>query len=173
MPHRLLVRCARVDDVSDIFRLMQPHVDNGTLLARDEDDICQHLQEFMVGCYDGQLVGVAALHIYTRQLAEVRSLVVDAAYRRHGLGRLLLESCETVAMRHGVTDVFALTYVSDFFLRAGYAVVPKESLPHKIWTACIHCDKFPRCDETAVRKRLRSAGSSAARVPPILDRYQP
>ncbi len=168
MPHRLQIRPAEVGDISMIMELMAPQVAAGVLLPRSEDDVCQHLQEFVVGTYDGQPAGVATLHLYTRHLAEIRSLVVADDYRHLGVGRLLVEACEQLAMQRGVDHVFALTYVKDFFIRQGYKVVAKESLPHKIWTVCIHCEKFHCCDETAVEKHLKAAHSK-----PILERLQP
>jgi amino-acid N-acetyltransferase len=100
------------------------------------------------------LIGTAALHIYASHIAEVRSLVVNPDYQGMKLGQLLVEGCENRALQLGVDQVFALTYVDQFFLRMGYAVVLKESLPHKVWTVCIHCDKFSACDEVAVVKHL-------------------
>jgi amino-acid N-acetyltransferase len=43
-----------------------------------------------------------------------------------------------------------LTYRDDFFHRFGFREVEKSELPHKIWTECINCPKFPRCDEIAM-----------------------
>jgi amino-acid N-acetyltransferase len=33
-------------------------------------------------------------------------------------------------------------------------VVPRESLPHKIWGDCLNCPKFPNCDEIAMVRSL-------------------
>ncbi|HOL22982.1 MAG TPA: GNAT family N-acetyltransferase, partial [bacterium] len=30
-----------------------------------------------------------------------------------------------------------------------------SQLPHKVWSDCINCPKFPRCDETAMLKVLK------------------
>jgi amino-acid N-acetyltransferase len=173
MPHRLYVRIAEVGDISAMLQLMQPYMDDGTLLQRDEDDLCQHVQEFMVAYYDGQLAGLAALHVYTRTLAEIRSLVVTKALRHLGVGALLIEGCERMATDLGIEQVFALTYVDGFFHRLGYRTVAKESLPHKIWTVCIHCPKFSHCDEIAVKKTLHIPADHGDHVAHILDRYQP
>ena len=37
-----------------------------------------------------------------------------------------------------------------FFQSLGFITVPRETLPHKIWTDCIECQKFPNCDEIAM-----------------------
>jgi len=154
MSHQINIRRAVVDDVEKIYQLLKPFVKNSIILQRDRDNIFQHLQEFLVAEYDGALAGVVCAHIYGKNLAEVRSLVVDPAYQQHGVGRLLVEGCERWLTEMGVSKVFALTYVTDFFIKRGYRTVSKESLPHKIWTVCVHCSRFADCDEVAVEKQL-------------------
>ena len=36
----------------------------------------------------------------------------------------------------------------------GFKEIDKANLPHKIWTDCIKCVKFPDCDETAMIKEI-------------------
>jgi amino-acid N-acetyltransferase len=155
--HHICIRCAAASDVKAIRGLLAPFAANGIILERDEDDIFQHLQEFLVAEYDGKTAGAVAMHIYSENLAEIRSLVVEPAYQKHGIGRLLVEGCEQWLAGFGVGQVFALTYVDDFFVQLGYETVSKESLPHKIWTVCVHCSKFAHCDEVAVQKKLYHA----------------
>lgn len=152
--HRICIRSAAAGDVKAIHGLLAPFAAKSIILERDEDDIFQHLQEFLVADYDGMTVGAVAMHIYGENLAEIRSLVVDPASQKHGIGRLLVEGCEQWLAGLGVGQVFALTYVDSFFVRLGYEIVSKESLPHKIWTVCVHCSKFADCDEVAVQKKL-------------------
>ncbi|MDQ6999323.1 MAG: N-acetyltransferase [Mariprofundus sp.] len=154
MSHQICIRSAVVDDVETIYQLLKPFVKNSITLQRDRDNIFQHLQEFLVAEYDGALAGVVCAHIYGKNLAEVRSLVVDPDCQNHGVGRLLVEGCEHWLADMGVSKVFALTYVTDFFIKLGYRTVSKESLPHKIWTVCVHCSRFADCDEVAVEKQL-------------------
>jgi len=154
MSHQIRVRSAGVDDVEGIYELLKPFAEKDIILQRDRDNIFQHLQEFLVAEYDGALAGVVCAHIYGKNLAEVRSLVVDPDCQQHGVGRLLVEGCEQWLAGLGVSRVFALTYVTGFFLKQGYQVVSKESLPHKVWTVCVHCVRFADCDEVAVEKYI-------------------
>ena len=167
MPHRLSIRAARVEDVDFMHALLAPFAEKEIVLARDKDNICQHLQEFLVAEYDGKLAGVVAVHIYSTILAEIRSLVVAPKYQHHGLGALMVEACEKWVVELGVTQIFALTYVTVFFEKQGYKVVSKESLPHKIWTVCVHCSRFSHCDEVAVLKKLGK--DAQAHTAPIIE----
>ena len=44
----------------------------------------------------------------------------------------------------------SLTYEQRFFEKLGFEVVPKESLPLKVWSDCVRCPKRDGCDETAM-----------------------
>ena len=169
MPHHITVRSAETGDVEAIHALLLPYAERKIVLPRSVDNILQHLQEFLVADFDGVLVGVCAVHIYTSTLAEIRSLVVAPDYQHHGVGKSLVAGCEKWAAGLGIETVFALTYVTPFFLKQGYRVVSKESFPHKIWTVCVHCAKFADCDEVAVQKLLSESPGKPMKLIPILE----
>ncbi|MFQ5582387.1 MAG: N-acetyltransferase [Mariprofundaceae bacterium] len=169
MPHQIRIRMAETQDVAVMHALLQPFAKQHILLPRSEDDLFQHLQEFVVAEYDGEVSGAASIHVYGSNLAEIRSLAVDSAHQGAGIGHLLVEACEKLAAGLGVTCMFALTYVPEFFGKMGYDIVPKESLPHKIWTVCVHCAKFSDCDEVAVKKQFSDAPFETMKVIPILE----
>jgi len=169
MSQHILVRNATASDVPHIHALLIPFAQKDIILQRDEDNIFQHLQEFLVAECDGKIAGVVCAHIYGKNLAELRSLVVDPAYQKHGIGRLLVEGCEQWVTDLGVAKVFALTYVTDFFTKLGYRMVSKESLPHKVWTVCVHCSRFADCDEVAVEKLLSDAPIMPMSILPIIE----
>ncbi|RME86707.1 MAG: N-acetyltransferase [Zetaproteobacteria bacterium] len=148
------VREAAASEAEAIAALIHAEAERGVLLPRDADDVLEHLTSFVVAEEAGELAGAAALHPFTPELAEVRSLVVAERYRGRGVGRLLVQGLEARARRFGIRRIFALTYVPAFFERLGYRRIVKESLPHKVWTVCVHCPKFSCCDEVAVLKDL-------------------
>jgi len=169
MTQRITVRNATASDVARIHALLIPFAEKDIILQRDEDNIFQHLQEFLVAECDGNIAGVVCAHIYGQNLAELRSLVVDPAYQQHGIGRLLVEGCEQWVVGLGVAKVFALTYVTGFFIKLGYRKVSKESLPQKVWTVCVHCARFADCDEVAVEKVLSDVPIQPMMMQPIID----
>jgi len=169
MSHQITVRRASVDDVEGIYEMLKPFAEKDIILQRSRDNIFQHLQEFLVADYDGALAGVVCAHIYGKNLAEVRSLVVDPVCQQHGVGRLLVEGCERWLAGLGVTKIFALTYVTGFFIKQGYRIVSKESLPHKVWTVCVHCARFADCDEVAVEKTVAEGFDQKMNMMPIIE----
>jgi len=148
------LRSATAQDIDAIAQLLQPAIAADIILPRSRDDLFAHLSEWLVVERDQCVVGCAALHVYSETLAEIRSLVVAPQLRHLGLGRTLVKGCEAMAHTLAIEQLFALTYVTDFFIRLGFVTIPRESLPHKVWTVCIHCQHFARCEEVAVHKIL-------------------
>ena len=104
----------------------------------------------VVAVVDGQVVGCGALHVVWADLAEIRSLAVTQDWLGMGVGRKIMEALIEEARSLGLPSVFALTYRQDFFERMGFHVVPRETLPHKIWGECLDCPQFPNCNEVAM-----------------------
>ena len=74
--------------------------------------------------------------------------------RRRGIGSELVKACLREARRLGIPKVFALTYKPSFFQKFGFGIVDKAALPHKVWSDCLKCVKFPDCDEIAMIRQL-------------------
>ena len=149
------VRKARMSDVKSIHALLLSTSGEGLLLPRSLSELYGHVRDFFVlHDEEGRLIGCAALSIMWDDLAEVRSLLVAPDLRGGGRGYLLVKACLEEARALGLTRVFALTYQVAFFERQGFKVVSKDMLPQKVWMICIHCPKFPDCDETAVLLEL-------------------
>ncbi|MDO5536454.1 MAG: N-acetyltransferase [Desulfovibrionaceae bacterium] len=164
MKGKYSVRKADVADVKAIHGLLMQAALKGQLLPRALAYLYGHIRNFFV-CEqeDGTIVGCCALAPVWEDLAEVCSLVVREDLRGEGLGRLLVEACMDDSGVLGVSKLFALTYREKFFNHLGFATVEKDVLPQKIWADCVHCPKYPDCDEFAVlfdmADRVTAAGS--------------
>jgi len=137
-------------DVKAIQRLIAEYARKGDMLPRSLSDIYENLRDYFVYQDGGEVIGSAAIHIMWEDLAEVRSLAVQDGKMRRGVGTQLVEACISEAIVLGIARVFALTYKPEFFERLGFRRVDKSELPHKIWTDCLKCAKFPDCDEIAL-----------------------
>lgn len=146
-----VVRRARVTDAGEIQRLITTFADRDEMLHRSLGEIYENIRDFYVA--EGEGGGLAAcggLHVCWSHLAEIKSLAVDEGRQRRGYGRRLVEACLAEARELGLRTVFALTYKPEFFVRQGFRIVDKATLPHKVWNECIRCPKFPGCGEVAV-----------------------
>ncbi|MCK4536082.1 MAG: N-acetyltransferase [Desulfuromonadales bacterium] len=144
-----MIRKAALSDTQAIHQLLFGFAKDGLVLPRSLAEIYEAIRDFHVFVEDGRIVGVVALSIYWEDLAEVRSLAVDADYGGRGIGRKLVQACLDEARQLGIGQVFALTYQPVFFGKLGFAQIEKSELPQKIWRDCMKCAKFPDCDELA------------------------
>lgn len=145
-----MIRKATLADVKAMQALINQYADSGQMLPRALNELYEHLRDFHVYEEDGSLVGVCALHVSWDGLAEIRSLAVRKDSMKRGIGSELVRRCLEEAAELQVTRVFALTYQEGFFQKLGFTDVDKKELPHKIWTDCLNCVKFPNCDEAAL-----------------------
>jgi amino-acid N-acetyltransferase len=120
------------------------------MLPRSLNELYENIRDFLVYEEKGRVLGCCALHVAWDNLAEIKSLAVVKPKQRKGIGRLLVKSAIEDAKRLGAERVFALTYTPLFFKKLGFKSVEHSELPHKIWSECIRCIKFPDCDESAL-----------------------
>lgn len=149
------IRKARMADAVGIHRLVNLYAARQQMLPRTMLSIYENIRDFQVavveaGNGDEMVVGCSALHFTWGDMAEIRSLAVDETAAGKGLGSALVEANIEEARQHGLVQVYAFTYVTSFFARLGFRVVPHESMPRKVWMDCINCPKFNCCDETAM-----------------------
>jgi amino-acid N-acetyltransferase len=149
-----MIRKAILQDARQIHRLLLNYAKDGLVLSRSLMEIFEAIRDFYVFVEGDRVVGAAALNICWEDLAEVRSLVVDASFAGRGIGKHLVEACLSEARTLGIGRVFALTYQQAFFEKLGFSVIEKSELPQKIWGDCIKCAKFPECDEIALSRSL-------------------
>lgn len=149
-----MIRKAKVDDIKDIQRLIKLYAPKGGILPRSLSELYDNLRDFFVFVRERKVAGICALHICWEDLAEIRSLAVAEQDQSKGIGAKLVKASLEESKLLGVRRVFALTYQPEFFERLGFKRVDKTALPHKIWTDCLKCVKFPDCDEIAVVKEL-------------------
>ena len=124
------------------------------MLARSLSEMYETIRDYYVYEAKGEVVGCCALHVVWEDLAEVLALAVKPECVRKGVGTILVSACLEDAENLGMKEIFALTYVSEFFGKLGFKIVDKNSLPRKIWSGCLKCPKFPDCNEIAVVKRI-------------------
>jgi amino-acid N-acetyltransferase len=134
--------------------LINHFAEQDEMLPRSLNAIYEDIRDFLVIEDESRIVGCCALHVTWGDLAEMRSLAVDSSAQNRGYGKMLVGACLDEAREMGIPKVFALTYVPDFFERQGFSRVDKGTLPHKIWSDCINCHKFPDCGEEAVAIEL-------------------
>ncbi len=120
-PTTYTLRMARAEDADGITQLIQSYVDEGKLLARTLGEIDELLPSLFVAVTDdGEILGCAALEIYSPKLAEIRSLAVSSNAQGLGIGRRLVNACVERARLRNVLEVMAVTSSDGFFQSCGF-----------------------------------------------------
>ncbi len=143
---------ATLSDIPSMQALVTGEVKDGIILNRTEDEVATNIRSYVLAKEGDRLVGYTALHVHSKRLAEIRSLIVDEHYRGQKVGQRMVNFTLDEAKKLGVEeDVLVLTYLPLFFQKLGFVEINKEEIPeHKIWADCIKCIHFPICNEIAL-----------------------
>lgn len=151
------LRTATVAEAGAIHSLISEHLAEGHLLPRQLEEIAIHAHRFVVAAQQDQVVACAELAPLSRDVAEVRSLVVGRDSRSAGLGRQILDDLVRRATIDGFDKLCAFTHAPAYFVHLGFSIVPHVWVPEKIVTDCSSCAHFRRCGQYAVVRTLRRA----------------
>lgn len=58
---------------------------------------------------EGEIVGCCALVVYSKRIAEIRSLAVLGQFAKNGVGHALVDACIQEARRRGIYEVLTIT----------------------------------------------------------------
>ena len=83
-------------------------------------------KEFFVAEESGTLVACCALEVYSKRLAEIRSLAVLPQHQGRGIASKLIDACLTAAKDEGVYEVISITGSPAFFEKHGFGTFNKE-----------------------------------------------
>lgn len=119
-PSDPLIRPARIEDLPKVERFIAGFVAEKRILPRTADELDLLIPTGFVAEVDDRLVGFAALEIYSRKLAEIRSLCVDAACQGRGIGKRLVDECLALGRKLHVFEVMVVTSEEEFFRARGF-----------------------------------------------------
>lgn len=132
------VRPARTSDVPAIKALVEPLVQSRILLGKETVVFYEAVQEFRVAeDASGRLIGCGALHVMWEDLAEVRTLAVDAEWLGRGVGHALLARIEADARELGLSRLFCLTFEVPFFTRNGFEDMGTETVDPSVYAELV------------------------------------
>jgi len=128
------VRPARSADVRGIQAMLQPYVERRILLGKDIVLLYESVQQFLVAEADGELIGCGALHVMWEDLGEIRTLIVDDEWLRHGVGKAIVDGLEANARTLGLSRLFCLTFEVDFFTRRGFSPIGEQVVDPDVYS---------------------------------------
>jgi amino-acid N-acetyltransferase len=132
----VVVRRARTPDVPAIKAIVDVYAGSGRkLLAKELVTLYEDVQDFLVAEQDGVVVGCGALHVLWSDLGEVRTLAVHPEHVNARIGKLILDRLIETARELGLSRLFALTFHTDFFARAGFVPIEGAPVDHDTYDA--------------------------------------
>lgn len=84
------------------------------------------IEDFFVVQDQDAVVACCALEIYSKRIAEIRSLAVDERYQKRGLATQLVEACIKKAKEEGVDEILAISSAKTFFEKCGFGTFQQE-----------------------------------------------
>jgi amino-acid N-acetyltransferase len=132
------IRRATTADVDRIQELVAPLVSKRILLGKDLAVLYGAVPEFRVAeDADGNVVGCGALHVFWKEIGEVRTLAVDPLWRKRRVGHELVERLERDARRYGLAQLFCLTFEVEFFTAHGFAQIGESIVSPDVYAELV------------------------------------
>ncbi len=152
----ITIRQATLADAPAIAALVNLGEREGQLLPRSLESIRASIADWLIALDEDRIIGVGSLVEMNPTLAEVRSLVVEPAYRKGGVGAQIVNALIALARERNIPYVFTLTRAVLFFEKLGFNITEKENFPEKVWRDCASCPVQFACDEVAMVKSVAS-----------------
>ena len=163
------LRQAPLADVEGIFAVIGEHSDE--LVPRSRGNIVENIDRFLiVENENGDVAGCTAYQIWPeigapqKATVELQSVAVRAAFRRRGVGRMLVEGALERVRAFAPAEVMVLTLTPPFFASMGFKEIPKTRIMHKLYSGCVNCTKHAdpfTCPEKAMMLELAPCSRSA------------
>ena len=79
-----MIRNAHVDDVEELNRLINQFAKKDLMLPRPLSELYEKIRDYYVYVENGRVKGCAALHVFWKDLAEIKSVAVDENFQKKG-----------------------------------------------------------------------------------------
>ena len=103
-----------------------------TIIAKFPEQLIQKPlpkpKDFFVAVDGRMIVGCVALDVYSKKIAEIRSLAVLIKYRRAGIGSRLVKACVKKAQERKIHEILVITENEKLFHAAGFKPFQKQKL---------------------------------------------
>lgn len=113
-------RDALAEDAEAVHAFIQPFVESRQLLPRNLEEVRDLMRHGFVAEIDGNLVGCAAVEIYSQKLAEIQCLAVSVRCQGQGIGKKLVADCVQRANDENVLEVMAISSSEEFLRECGF-----------------------------------------------------
>lgn len=114
------IRQAKTEDLSFIKNLIKKYP---TKLIQTN---LPRVRDFVVAVEKGEVVGCCALEVYSKRLAEIRSLVVQENFQRQGVANKMIGACLNRARKLKIREILSVTGAVELFKKQGFKTFNQE-----------------------------------------------
>ncbi|HOO70390.1 MAG TPA: GNAT family N-acetyltransferase [Spirochaetota bacterium] len=149
---KMVFSTASSHDIDTIHQIITHYARKGLILKRSREEILDNLDNFFTCTIENSIAGIGSYYNYGDSLKEIRSLAVLEKHQRNKVGSFIVKKLIAYLLNQNQVKpkIFTLTYSPGFFQKNGFTVVPKDTLPEKIWKDCSKCESREQCGETAL-----------------------
>jgi amino-acid N-acetyltransferase len=115
-----MIRKANNNDIEGIHTLLTEGSLHGKALRRSQREIEKIIETFFICEINREIVGCCGLEIYSKKIAEIRSLVVTQGHRNQGIGSALIQKCLAEAKKKRIYQILSITDKRNLFYRYGF-----------------------------------------------------
>lgn len=115
-----MIRRASARDMAGVRRLIRLYPKHLV------QDYIPRRQDFFVVVENKNVVGCCALEVYSKRLAELRSLAVHPDFQGKGIAQALIARCLAEARRKRVKEVLSITGATRLFSKLGFSTFRGE-----------------------------------------------
>lgn len=108
-----MLRKATAGDIPGIQALINANLDK--LLPRTDQELIELLDTFWVIEDNDEIVACVCLEVYSRKIAELRSLAVRDDCRGKGYGKMLVDVVVAEAQNRKIRQILVVTSTREFF----------------------------------------------------------
>ncbi|MDO8562059.1 MAG: GNAT family N-acetyltransferase [bacterium] len=116
------IRKATLEDFPGIRKLIREYPDKLIQVHLPKPS------EFFVAIENGKIIGCCALEIYSKRLAEIRSLAVTKESQNRGIATKLVSACMAAARKKKIYELLAIVESEKFLAKFGFHTFNKEKL---------------------------------------------
>ena len=113
-------RSVHLSDLETVYAFLQPFMAQDYLLKRSKGELGLLLECGFLAFAGDEIVGFAAVEVYSKKLAELQCLAVSPAHRRKGIGKQLVNYCCEAAAKFGVRELMAISASDEMFVACGF-----------------------------------------------------
>ena len=119
-----MIRSADIKDIPRIEALINENLDK--LLPRETGEIEQLINSFYVYELDGDIQGCCCLEVYSKKIAEIRTVAVRERYRGRGIGSALVKHALEEGKRRNIYEIMVVTSSLEYFAGLGFDTCMNE-----------------------------------------------